>query len=382
MLSAFEKKILFRLLLFLFAALMLYTVLVRTASYGMNSLPRVPGLSFRIVGENLGGDYALLHLLERGKAAAAYDTAEQTRLMAETAGTKGRFFSFSAPSLPLMLVPMMPLSYEDVFSTWLMWGIFLFSAALYTLFPLRRTLFLLFAMPAVLFAVSDGGWGLYLAALFIFALRFGRTHPVFAGLSAGLTAASPAAFAVLAAALFGKKRFKAALIAVCFGAFILAGAGLRYGFSSYAEAFSAGVGALKSVPCAFISAAAAFLCAGFSFPAAAAAQAVVSAAALCFGVRLFRRPLCPPSVLNAYVCAGTTVLVPAWGLGNFGLMYAAVAFLLFDSERRGFLREDRFWIGLAFVTPFLETFTLASIGAPLCLIVSCGLLRVCWNRSL
>ncbi|MGN0905199.1 MAG: hypothetical protein ACI4PW_08595 [Alphaproteobacteria bacterium] len=382
MLSAFEKKILSRLLLFLFAALMLYTVVIRTASYGMNSLPRVPGVSFRIVGENLGGDYALLHLLENRGAETAYDTAEQTRHMADTAGTKGRFFSFAAPSLPLMLVPLMPLSYEDVFSTWLMWGIFLFSAALYTLFPLRRTLFLLFAMPAVLFAVSDGGWGLYLAALFIFALRFGRTHPVFAGLTAGLTAASPVAFTVLTVAQFGKKRFKAALIALCFGGFILVGAGLRYGFSSYAEAFWAATNALQSIPCVFASAAAAFLCAGFSLPVAAAAQIAVSAAALYFGIRLFRRPLCPPSVLNAYVCAGTTVFVPVWGLGNFGLMYAAVAFLLFDSERRGFLREDLFWIVLAFVTPFLETFAFAYTGVPLCLAVSCGLLRVCWKRSL
>ncbi len=382
MLSAFEKKILSGLLLFLFAALMLYTVVIRTASYGMNSLPRIPSVSFRIVGENLGGDYALLHLLESRGPEAAYDTAEQTRLMTDTAGTKARFASFAAPSLPLVLVPLMPLSYEDVFSTWLMWGIFLFSAALYTLFPLRRTLFLLFAMPAVLFAVSDGGWGLYLAALFIFALRFGRTHPVFAGLSAGLTAASPAAFAVLSAALLGKKRLKAALIALCFGGFILAGAGLRYGFSSYAEAFSAGAGALKSAPCTFVSAASAFLCAGFPFWTAAAAQTLLSAAVLYFGIRLFRRPLCPPSVLNAYVCAGTTAFVPAWGLGNFGLMYAAVAFLLFDAERRGFRHEDRFWIALAFVTPFLEAFAVTCTGVPLCLIVSCGLLRVCWKRSL
>lgn len=65
---------------------------------------------------------------------------------------------------------------------------------------------------------------------------------------------------------------------------------------------------------------------------------------------------------NAFVCAAAVLISPFATAGDGALLSAAVAFLLFDSERRGYLKADLPLFVLAFGAIFFDGMLAAAVG--------------------
>lgn len=357
-----EKRIVQIIALLVVGVMTVYTLLLRSAMYNEDGFVRTDNAALRIVGEDAAGDYALFRLLESAPE-KAYDFAAQTAYIHEKTQTTGKFAAFASPVKAFIAVPFLPLPYTGYFDTVFFWGFFLFGVALYALFPLRLAVPLLAAFPAAFLNFAFGGFGLYAAACAVLSLTLADECPKRAGFFGGLLAAEPLTFVLLLFALAVEKQKKAFAVAALFGGFLLVAAGMRYGFGAYAAAFSAAFQALQAVPCRFLSLAGVVLCSGASPFAAWIFQAAVCVWVALTGYRLFfKSPLASRAVKNAFVCAAAVLISPFATAGDGALLSAAVAFLLFDSERRGYLKADLPLFVLAFGAIFFDGMLAAAVG--------------------
>ena len=382
MFGASEKKFLKYAFFIFFALLMAYTALLRSSLYDIEGLPKNETSLLRLSGENAAADYALLGLLEKDRnSQEAYAPANQSKYMEVNVGTKGRFASISSPTLPFLIVPWQGEGYGDFHSTWSIWGIFLFSVSLYALFSFKKALFLTFAMPAVFFGLAFGGWGLYVSAAFILSLNYSKSHPVWAGIFAGLTVILPFYYFILLFVLFYRKDIRAGSLALLFGMFIFYMASVRYGLASYGNAWNAAVLEFSLHPCTFMTLSSALMCSGFPSLTAYFVQLVADAYIIYYGICLLHRKTTPAFVMNAYLCGAALFMTPFAFSGDYVLMYAMIAFLLKDSEKRGFLRGEKVWIALAFLLPFIDAYVVMAANVSLGLILLPVFLHICWKRS-
>ncbi len=381
-----EEKLLIKYFFaMLLAFAMFYTVLTRSSFYDEDGLPSVAakGGALRIAGENVAGDYALLKLAESGKTPAEfYDPSVQTAFIKDRLGAEGEFRSFSAPTMPFALVPLSELSYGEFYSMWLTWGLFLFSASLLCLFPFFQALLLSFAFPALFYAFSFGGGGLFYAAALIFILTSAERFPKTAGIVGGLTFVAPFYGVVSLAALFVEKRKKAAAVASVFGAVILFLAASRYGKDSFAVARTAAFAALNAMPCAFASFRSGAACAGMSVPAAWTIYAVVVLYCAAVGKAVFKSRTATKNVRNAFLCAAAALATPWFSAGEYGVLCAAAAFLICDLRERGSsgIFEKIILCGV-FFAPYADPFFVASFRFPVIPLIGAGLAAVCRKRA-
>lgn len=382
-----EKLFVKYLVAILFALMMFCTVLMRASFYRDDGLPREGegASSRRVVGENLAGSFALLKAAEddREFIAAAYDPDIQSAYLSERFGIQGDFYAFSAPTLPFLAVPAAELTYSDFFDLWLAWGFFLFSASLLCLFPLFQTILLAFAFPALFYAFSFGGGGLFYAAALIFIFSKAQKFPKMAGFFGGLTVVSPLYFAAVLAVLFIRKQLKAGIIAAAFGGFIVIMTLNRYGIASFQEAGKAAWMALNDFPCSFVSLYAAVKCSGLSaFPAAMMqAAAVVWAAAV--GMELYRNPKASQNVRNAYLCSALFLCLIFATEGEYGVLCASAGFLMCDIKNRGWSGGfEKLSLAVLFCAPFLEPVTAYYFGFRFVPLLPVALISICQKRAL
>lgn len=380
-----EKLLLKYFFALLLAFAMFYTVLTRSSFYDEDGLPSVKAHvgTLRIAGENVAGDYALLKLSESGKTSAEfYDPSVQTAFLRDRLGTDGAFRSFSAPTMPLVLVPLSELPYGEFYSMWLTWGLFLFSAALLSLFPFFQALLLSFAFPALFYAFSFGGGGLFYGAALIFILKSAERFPKASGIIGGLIFVAPFYGAVVLCALFSEKRKKAAVIASVFGAFILFSAAFRYGAGAFADAWAAAVAALDALPCSFASFRAGAACAGMSVFAAWGAQLLIALYCAAVGKAVLKSPTATKNVRNAFVCAVAILITPFFSAGEYGVLCAAAAFLICDVRERGSSGIfEKLVLCAVFLAPYADPFFAASLRFPVVALTGLGVLAVCRKRS-
>lgn len=379
-----EKRVVQYLVLVIFAALTGYTFLLRASLYNEEGLPQEQSPAFaRVISENLAGDYALFRMLERGdEPQKAYDSAEQSAFVAKAVHAGGDFSSFAAPTKSLIFVPWISMPYGMFAETWIFWGLFFFGVALYSLFPLRQALLLMFALPAAYLSFSSGSWGLLMGAAVILSLSLAEGRPKLSGFFAGLTMAEPLLFAVTLALLTFRRQKKAAAVAAVFGLVILAFSLSRYGGASFAAALAAAGTQMTALPCGFMSVFSMGLCDGLPVWAATVLQAAVIAGIVFYGIRLFRRPLCPPEIQNAYVIAGAVLILPFTQIGDYALLSAAFAFLLKDAENRRFLRGDIFWFCVMFASVFIDAYFMPAAGFSVQLLLAAVILYLSFRRSL
>lgn len=378
-----EKKFFQYLILAVFAALTGYTFLLRASIYNEEGLPKEHAPAFaRVISENLAGDYALFRMLERGDSPqTAYDPAQQSVFVAKTVHAGGEFASFAAPTKSLIFVPWISMPYGMFAETWIFWGIFFFGVALYSLFPLGQALLLMFALPAAYLSFSSGSWGLLTGSAVILSLVQAENRPKLAGFFAGLTMAEPLVFALILAMLVIRRQKKAAAVAAVFGMVILIFTLSRYSGASFGAALTAAREQMAAEPCGFMSVFSMSLCDGLPVWAAAVFQTVVTAGIIFYGIRLLRRPLCPPEVQNAYLAAAAVLIMPFSQLGDYALLSAAFAFLLKDSENRQFLRGDVFWFIVIFVSVFIDAYFMPATGFSLQLLLAAVILYLSFRRS-
>lgn len=376
-----EKRIVQILVLLIVGVMTVYTLLLRSAMYNEDGFVRTDNAALRIVGEDAAGDYALFRLLESAPE-KAYDFKAQTAYVHEKTQAAGQFAAFASPVKAFVAVPFLPLPYTGYFDTVFFWGFFLFGVALYALFPLRVAVPLLAAFPAAFVNFAFGGFGLYAAACAVLSLTLSDEYPKRAGFFGGLLAAEPLMFALVLFAFAVEKRKKAFAAAALFGGFLLIAAGMRYGFGVYAASVSAAFAALRTTPCRFVSLAGALLCNGAGAFAAWTFQVLTAVWVVLTGWRLFfKSPLAPLAVKNAFLCAAGVLLNPVATAGDGALLSAAVAFLLFDSERRGYLKADLPLFVLAFGAIFFDGMLAAAVGMSAQTAVAVLLPLACGRRA-
>lgn len=357
-----EKRFFQLVLLFLIGAMTVYTLLLRSAMYNEDGLPRLESSALRVIGEDAAGDFAAFRLLESSPA-DAYDSAVQTAYLRNKMQSRGTFAAFASPVKAFIAVPFLPLPYTGYFDTVFFWGFFLFGVALYALFPLRISVLLLAALPAAFLNFAFGGFGLYVAACAVLSLMLAENCPKRAGFFGGLLAAEPLMFALVLFAFAFRKQKKALMTAALVGGFLLIAAGMRYGFAAYGAAVSAAFQALKAAPCRFVSPAGILLCGGASPFVAILFQTVCVLYVFSIGYKLFfKYRFKSEAVQNAFLCAASVLLTPVATAGDGALLSAAVAFLLFDSEHRGYLKADLPLFVLAFGAIFFDGMLAAAVG--------------------
>lgn len=377
-----EKQLFQYLFLAFFAFLTGYVFLIRASFYDEDGLPRQQNQSMiRVIGENLAGDYAFFRMLERKDA--PQDAVRPEKISAfikDTMHVDGRFRSFASPMKAFAAVPFLHLPYGAFCDTWTAWGLVLFGFALYTLFALKKTLLMMFAFPAALLSFGTGEWGVFIASGVIFALTLTEDYPKAAAFFAGLCVVEPVAFIVLMVVFIARGQKKAAFFAGVFGGTIVALAFSRYGADAFGQTFLSALDVLSGQPCSLASFPSTLICNGASFPVAAFLHVVLAGAIVFYGVKLFQKP-CPQAVQDAYACAGLCLISPFFGFGDYGVLYAGVAFLLRDIEARGFLRWEKAFLSLVFFSIFPENFWRQLTGSTLQMWLAAALLMIAVRRS-
>ena len=376
-----EKKIFQYVFLILFAAMTGYTFLLRTAFYNEDGLPREKGSSLRVMGENLAGDYALFRLLEnKVPPAEAYQSEKISDFLYKNVHVNDHFVSFATPMKSFVFVPWLSLTYNEFCETWILWGIFLFGIALYSLFPVTKAVFLMFALPAGFLSFVTGGWGVYAAAGVILALSLAEKHPKWSGFFGTLCIVEPLIFVLVVTALFVHKQKRAAVYCSVAALTVVFICSMRYGNDVFVAALKAAFNAVSESPCSFSSLIALLLCNNVAFVPAMILQCILIIAVLYSTVRLMLMQSCPHLVQNAYLCAAGCLISPFFGLADFGLLYAGVAFLIKDAEERGFLKGDVLFFVSAFASIYFENFFLLQTGTHFQFVLAIWMLFIAYRR--
>ena len=377
-----EKKFFQYFVLIFFAVVTAYSILVRASLYDEEGLSRLQNVPFRIMGENLAGDYGLFRLLEQKvPSQEAYQSEKISAFLNKNVHVDGTFFSFASPMKAFVFVPLLNAPYNSFFDAWLFLELFLFGAALYTLFALKKTLFLMFALPAVFLSFITGSWGVFIASAVIFALTLTEDYPKLAGFFGTLCIIEPIAFIFIAAVFLFRRQKEAATFCIGFGLLIVLFTLFRYDTAVFKYAIDSAWRTLTEKPCVFASFSTALNCGGMPLPLALVLHALLIAGIVFFGVKLFLRPSCPQAVQDAYLCAALCLISPFSFLGDYGLLYAGIAFLLRDSELRGRLKGDGLFLLAAFSSIYLEAFFMPLAGVSIQMFLSIVLLDISYRRS-
>ena len=207
----------------------------------------------------------------------------------------------------------------------------------------------MFAFPAAFLSFATGGWGIFAAAAAILALTLTEDYPKWAGFFAALCIVEPIIFIFIAAVFLCRRQKKAAVFGIGIGIGLLILSWTRYESASFKAALSSAWTLLSEMPCRFSSFASALSCSGMPLTGALILQALLIVAVIYFGLRLFLNPSCPQAVQDAYLCAAMCLASPFASLGDYGLLYAGIAFLIRDTEGRGFLKGDFCFLLIAFL---------------------------------
>ncbi|MBR4127602.1 MAG: DUF2029 domain-containing protein [Alphaproteobacteria bacterium] len=356
--------------------------MVRASFYDEEGLPRFQQTSLRVMGENLAADYALFRLLEsKTKPSEAYQSEKISSFLHKTIHADGRFYSYASPMKAFISVPFLYLPYNSFCETWIFWGLFLSGISLYTLLPLKVSLLLIFAFPAVFLSFISGGWGVFLASAVVLSLTLSEAYPKSAGFFAALCMVEPIAFILLTATFFFRRQFKAALTAVCSGIAFIGAGWARYGLEAFEEAFKSAWQVFSETPCLLSSFSSALMCSGLPLALSVVLQTALVFAVVYFGIRVFHNTACSQSVQDAYLCAALCLISPFTSLGDYGLLYAGVAFLMRDQEARGVLKGEVPFLLTAFLSIYLESFWIRLSGASLQLFLAVVLLWISYRRS-
>lgn len=375
-----EKRVVQVVLLLFFGWLAVYAAGMRLSVYDENGLPKKSDSVFRVAGEDAAADYAAFKLMET-EPDKAFDPERQTAYLAETVGTKGTFFSFASPAASFLAVPFLPMPYPQFYATVTLWGIFCFSIAMYSIFPLIGAVLMTAALPAVFFNAVYGGTGLFVSAAVVIVLVYGGEKPKTAGVFGGLSVFSPIVFALTAAVLLFRRQKKTLAFFAGTGCCLLLAAAARYGLSVFPAALRTAFHAIENQPCRFPSVAGSYLCAGGGSFFAVLFQ-FFSAAVVLYGVNvLFHRRICPPEIQNAYFCAGVLLVAPFAEYGDLALFAAAAAFLLRDCEKRRYAKRDVFFFVLTGAGILLNPFVQALTGASIFFFLNGAVLLICMRRS-
>ncbi|WP_072617521.1 glycosyltransferase family 87 protein [Pandoraea vervacti] len=329
------------------------------------------------------------HFVLHGHAIDAYDVELMSKLqIAEQpwAANLGGYLPWLYPPVMMVFVtPFALLPYVYAYVLYALIGLSLYYAAL------RRTLrwpdarVPTLGFPGVMLVIVTGQIALYTTALAGFSLAMLRKRPVWAGVFAGLLFVKPHVALLFPLAFLCAREWRAlaACIVTVVGTTLLAAT--LFGVDVYAaflhastfarESISNGAAQIARVPTFFITA----RMLGAPVGVAAAIHAVIALGAVAVLIDFWRRPGVFALRAATLVCA-TTLVSPYLYDYDLALLAVVIAWYVRDGVARGWLRGEREWLVLLWITPMLGLLGSMQIGVQFLPFITLGTLVMLWRR--
>lgn len=359
-----------------------YAVLVVGAALGGGRLSALGSIP---VGTDFLSFFAASRMLLDGRPADAYDLALLHEVQKAVVGENAPVYGWLYPPMAFLVVaPLAILPYLPALVLWLVGTAILYVSALVRTVPSWRTVLPAIAFPGVFLTSGHGQNAMLTAAILSWGLILLRAHPWIAGAVFGLLVFKPQLGLMLPVAFLGSRNWRAATstllsaLAMSAASLVIVGRDAWTAFLGLAD-FSARVLEEGLVSWEkMISAFAACRLLGASVEAAWAVQAVVSLFAAALVWRCWHSTT-EFSLKAASLALGTLLATP------FALDYeatflgVALAALVADGLRRGFLDWERTVLAVLWMSPFVwRTFATGTglpLGFPMLVIAALLLIR-------
>lgn len=289
------------------------------------------------------------------------------------------------PVMMVFLAPIALLPFTYAYTLYACVGLGLYYAALRRTAPWPGARLPVLGFPGVLLVIIAGQIALYTTALAGFSLVMLRKRPVWAGVFSGLLFVKPHVALLFPLAFLCAREWRAlgACIATVIGTTVLAAA--VFGIDVYATFLHAsefarqsivnGTAQIARVPTFFITA----RMLGASVEVAAIVHGVMALCAIAVLIDFWRRPGVFALRAATLVCA-TTLISPYLYDYDLTLLALVIAWYVRDGIARGWLRGEREWLVLLWITPALGLLGSLQIGFQFLPFITLGTLAMLWRR--
>ncbi|ANI21789.1 hypothetical protein AB870_08875 [Pandoraea faecigallinarum] len=329
------------------------------------------------------------HFVLQGHAIDAYNVELMSKLQIAAQPWAARIGGYLPwlypPVMMVFLAPLALLPYVYAYALYALVGLSLYYTALRRTLPWPGARVPTLGFPGIMLVIVAGQVALYTTALAGFSLVLLRKRPVWAGVFAGLLFIKPhvALLFPLAFVCAREWRALAACVVTVIGTTALAA--VVFGFDVYlafvhASEFARqsivnGAAQIARVPSFFITA----RMLGASVGVAAAAHAVVALCAVAVLIDFWRRAGAFALRAATLVCA-TTLISPYLYDYDLALLAVVIAWYVRDGLARGWLRGEREWLVLLWITPLLGLLGSLQIGFQFLPFITLGTLVMLWRR--
>jgi len=289
------------------------------------------------------------------------------------------------PVMMILLAPIALLPFTYAYTVYACVGFGLYYAALRRTAPWRDARLPTVGFPGVLLVILAGQIALYTTALAGFSLSMLRKRPVWAGILTGLLFIKPHIAILFPLAFLCAREWRAlaACIATVIGTTVLAAA--VFGFDVYPTFLHAtefarqslvnGTAQIARVPTFFVTA----YMLGASLTVAAAIHGGVALCAVAMMVDFWRRPTAFALRAAMLICA-TTLVSPYLYDYDLAILSLVIAWYVRDGMARGWLRGEREWLVVLWLTPMFGLLGVLHVGFQFMPFVTLATLVLLWRR--
>ncbi len=289
------------------------------------------------------------------------------------------------PVMMILLAPVALLPFSYAYVAYACVGFGLYYAVLRRTAPWRDARLPTVSFPGVLLVIIAGQIALYTTALAGFSLLLLRKRPTWAGVLTGLLFVKPhiAVLFPLAFVCAREWRALAACVATVVGTTALAAAVFGpdiYPTFLHATQFAQqslvnGTAQIARVPTFFITA----RMLGASVAVAAIVHAVVALCAVAVTIDFWRRPAAFALRAATLVCA-TALVSPYLYDYDLAIFSLLIAWYVRDGIARGWLRAEREWLVVLWLTPTFGLFGVTNVGFQFMPFITLATLAMLWRR--
>jgi hypothetical protein len=370
------------------------------ALYGLASILTIAWLFFtangvvdyqgRALGADFSNVWAAGKMALDGRAVEVWQPAKFAAVQRSLpgGGAPGVYIWVYPPPFLLVATMLAMLPYLIALITWQLATLASFGAMMRRLTGRRETLLLTLAAPATLICVTHGQNGFLTALLLGGGLTLLDRRPVIAGLLFGCLIYKPQ-FAILLPVVFLAGRHWRAIAGAAASATILSATAIAiWGWPVWPAFFTSTVAAqhlvLEQGGATWYKLTSPFAAVRMwhgSLLAAYAAQGVATAAAI-GAVAWVWAGRCSAHARNALVCAAALISTPYVFDYDFVILLPAIAFLVLDAERSGWLRWEKSVLALTWMGPLAARQAAQFASFPLGLLIVLSLFIIALRRAL
>jgi hypothetical protein len=342
----------------------------------------------RPIGTDFSNVYAAGKFVREGKPAAPFWAELQHAKEKEIFGEATPFYGWHYPPVFLMLAALFAmLPYLLSLALWQAGSLALYLWNIVSIAKDNRALLPAIAFPAVFINLSHGQNGFLTASLLGGGLLLLDSSPVVAGVLIGLLAYKPQFGLLIPLALVASGRWRvfaaaaATVLVICAVTYVLYGAETWIAFRENLN-FTRTV-VLEQGGTGFFKIQSPFAAMRLWDAPVTAAYAVQAAFTLTAAVLLVRlwHSKAPLEVKSAALIAACLFATPYSLDYDLVVMAPAIAFLVFDGLKRGFLPWEKTLLTFCWLSPLLTRFVAESTGIPLGLIALLTLFALALRRS-